>query len=199
MLPIRRILSHSLFPSLLHSFTLSHPFLPFILSLSVVTDAVAAPRPWQAAWQCCSHGAGGRGQQEHGEHPDAVFGVQRRQERSLWLVLVILFLSISLADLLLQASRTRTWSSLASTPTAAFRLCSRPRSCQRNNCTFEPLTLDAAQVIKNTLNPIWKPALTNLTTLCNGDVNRKLKVCLFFNNSAPASFSRDTDRLLRLG
>lgn len=34
------------------------------------------------------------------------------------------------------------------------------------------------QVIKNTLNPVWKPAEVSVRNLCNGDYDKKLKVCI---------------------
>lgn len=35
------------------------------------------------------------------------------------------------------------------------------------------------QVIKNTLDPVWKPFTVPLISLCNGDVDRNIKVCLY--------------------
>lgn len=36
------------------------------------------------------------------------------------------------------------------------------------------------QVIKNTLDPVWKPFTVPLISLCNGDVDRNIKVRLIF-------------------
>uniref|UniRef100_A0A671S1B0 C2 domain-containing protein n=1 Tax=Sinocyclocheilus anshuiensis TaxID=1608454 RepID=A0A671S1B0_9TELE len=35
------------------------------------------------------------------------------------------------------------------------------------------------EVIKNTLDPVWKPFTVPLISLCNGDVDRNIKVCLY--------------------
>uniref|UniRef100_A0A8C1IVC7 Copine II n=1 Tax=Cyprinus carpio TaxID=7962 RepID=A0A8C1IVC7_CYPCA len=35
------------------------------------------------------------------------------------------------------------------------------------------------EVIKNTLDPVWKPFTVPLISLCNGDVDRNIKVCIY--------------------
>ena len=58
------------------------------------------------------------------------------------------------------------------------RLKATPQSNKRP--TFFSLTRYIVQVIDNTLNPVWKPFDVAVQKLCNGDLDRTVKVIIIY-------------------